>query len=51
LDRALKRKKDSKDLPEDERFTLNTADIAGVWRRGSVISSWPLGPGAEALRE
>jgi 6-phosphogluconate dehydrogenase len=29
-------------LPEDERFTLDTADIAEVWRRGSVISSWLL---------
>src|ERR1700685_1839761 len=34
------RNKDSKDLPEDERFTLNMPDIAEVWRRGSVISSW-----------
>src|SRR5665647_3413569 len=33
------RNKDSKDLPEDERFTLNLPDIAEVWRRGSVISS------------
>ena len=30
------------DLPEDERFDLNIADIAEVWRRGSVISSWLL---------
>jgi 6-phosphogluconate dehydrogenase len=29
-------------LPADERFTLDTADIAEVWRRGSVISSWLL---------
>jgi len=29
-------------LPEDERFTLNLTDIAEVWRRGSVISSWLL---------
>jgi len=29
-------------LPEDERFTLNLPDIAEVWRRGSVISSWLL---------
>ena len=33
------RNKSSKDLPEDERFTLNLPDIAEVWRRGSVISS------------
>jgi 6-phosphogluconate dehydrogenase len=31
------RNKDSKDLPEDERFALNMPDIAEVWRRGSVI--------------
>ena len=27
-------------LPEDERFELNLTDVAEVWRRGSVISSW-----------
>ena len=43
------RNKDSKDLPEDERFTLNLPDIAEVWRRGSVISSWLLDLGATAL--
>jgi 6-phosphogluconate dehydrogenase len=43
------RNKDSKDLPEDERFELNIADIAEVWRRGSVISSWLLDLGAAAL--
>jgi 6-phosphogluconate dehydrogenase len=43
------RNKDSADLPEDERFTLNMQDIAEVWRRGSVISSWLLDLGAAAL--
>jgi 6-phosphogluconate dehydrogenase len=43
------RNKDSKDLPEDERFVLNLPDIAEVWRRGSVISSWLLDLGAAAL--
>ncbi len=43
------RNKDSKDLPEDERFSLNMADIAEVWRRGSVISSWLLDLSAAAL--
>jgi 6-phosphogluconate dehydrogenase len=43
------RNKDSKDLPEEERFTLNLPDIAEVWRRGSVISSWLLDLGAAAL--
>jgi 6-phosphogluconate dehydrogenase len=43
------RNKDSKDLPEDERFALNMPDIAEVWRRGSVISSWLLDLSAAAL--
>ena len=43
------RNKDSKDLPEDERFELNIPDIAEVWRRGSVISSWLLDLAAAAL--
>jgi 6-phosphogluconate dehydrogenase len=43
--------KDSKDLPEEERFTLNIADIAEVWRRGSVIGSWLLDLTAMALAE
>ena len=36
-------------LPEDERFPLNLGDIAEVWRRGSVVSSWLLDLTAEAL--
>ena len=28
--------------PQDERYDLDLADIAEVWRRGSVISSWLL---------
>ncbi|MCX5496136.1 decarboxylating 6-phosphogluconate dehydrogenase [Kaistia dalseonensis] len=36
-------------LPEDERFDLNMADIAEVWRRGSVVSSWLLDLTAQAL--
>jgi 6-phosphogluconate dehydrogenase len=30
----------SKDLPANIRYDLNLPDIAEVWRRGSVISSW-----------
>jgi 6-phosphogluconate dehydrogenase len=37
------------ELPEDERFTLDTADIAEVWRRGSVVASWLLDLTAIAL--
>ena len=36
------RGRSSEKLPEDERFALNLPDIAEVWRRGSVISSWLL---------
>jgi 6-phosphogluconate dehydrogenase len=36
------KKRASEALPEDERFDLNLPDIAEVWRRGSVISSWLL---------
>jgi 6-phosphogluconate dehydrogenase len=43
------RRKDLEDLPADERFTLNLPDIAEVWRRGSVISSWLLDLSAAAL--
>ena len=43
------RNKDSKDLPEDERFTLDLPEVAEVWRRGSVISSWLLDLSAAAL--
>jgi 6-phosphogluconate dehydrogenase len=32
----------SDQLPEDYRYDLNIADIAEVWRRGSVVSSWLL---------
>ena len=32
----------SKSLPEEHRYDLDLADIAEVWRRGSVVSSWLL---------
>src|SRR6266849_4626243 len=41
----------SKDLQEDLRYDLNLADIAEVWRRGSVVSSWLLDLTAMALTE
>jgi 6-phosphogluconate dehydrogenase len=43
------RHKNSAELPESERYDLNMADIAEVWRRGSVISSWLLDLSAIAL--
>ena len=43
------RNKESNQLPEDERFDLNMGDIAEVWRRGSVVTSWLLDLTASAL--
>jgi 6-phosphogluconate dehydrogenase len=41
----------SEELPENQRYQLDLADIAEVWRRGSVISSWLLDLTAMALAE
>ncbi len=43
--------KDAKELPENERYTLNIPDIAELWRRGSVIGSWLLDLTSMALTE
>ena len=43
------RGKNGLDLPEADRYCLNLPDIAEVWRRGSVISSWLLDLTADAL--
>jgi len=43
--------KASASLPEAERFSLDLADVAEVWRRGSVVSSWLLDLAAAALAE
>ena len=45
----IMKNKTSDALPDDQRFDLNLADIAEVWRRGSVISSWLLDLTAMAL--
>ncbi|MCK9721077.1 decarboxylating 6-phosphogluconate dehydrogenase [Pseudomonas syringae pv. syringae] len=45
----LLKQKNSEHLPPEQRFDLNTADIAEVWRRGSVVSSWLLDLTADAL--
>ncbi|ODN71345.1 phosphogluconate dehydrogenase (NAD(+)-dependent, decarboxylating) [Methylobrevis pamukkalensis] len=42
-------RKNNESLPEDERYDLDIGDIAEVWRRGSVVSSWLLDLIAEAL--
>jgi len=41
--------KESTELPENERYSLDLADVAEVWRRGSVVSSWLLDLTAGAL--
>jgi 6-phosphogluconate dehydrogenase len=41
----------SQEVPEEYRYDLNLADIAEVWRRGSVVSSWLLDLTAMALAE
>ena len=45
------RNADSKELPEGHRYLLPIADIAEVWRRGSVVGSWLLDLTAMALAE
>jgi 6-phosphogluconate dehydrogenase len=45
------RNANSKEVQEDYRYELNLADIAEVWRRGSVVSSWLLDLTAMALTE
>ena len=45
------RNANSEQLPKDYRYDLNVADIAEVWRRGSVVSSWLLDLTAIALAE
>ena len=38
-------------LPPEQRYDLNLADIAELWRRGSVVGSWLLDLAAMALTE
>ena len=45
------RNANSKEVAEDHRYDLNLPDIAEVWRRGSVVSSWLLDLTAMALVE
>ncbi|MBI3014472.1 MAG: decarboxylating 6-phosphogluconate dehydrogenase [Candidatus Tectomicrobia bacterium] len=41
----------SQELSQEHRYDLNVADIAEVWRRGSVVGSWLLDLTAMALLE
>ena len=45
----LMRARGDEALPPDRRLELDAAEIAELWRRGSVITSWLLDLGAEAL--
>ncbi len=45
----LLRHANSEGFPEERRYNLPIADIAEVWRRGSVVSSWLLDLMADAL--
>ena len=45
------RNANSEQLPKEHRYDLNLPDIAEVWRRGSVISSWLLDLTSMALAE
>ena len=45
------RNANSKELPEAHRYELDLAEIAEVWRRGSVVGSWLLDLTAMALIE
>jgi len=45
------RNADSPRLPADLRLDIDLADVAEVWRRGSVITSWLLDLTAAALAE
>ncbi|MGE0882061.1 MAG: phosphogluconate dehydrogenase (NAD(+)-dependent, decarboxylating) [Blastocatellales bacterium] len=47
----IMRNASSTELPENHRYNLNLADIAEVWRRGSVVGSWLLDLTAMALLE
>jgi len=38
-------------VPENRRYKLDLADVAELWRRGSVVSSWLLDLSAIALAE
>jgi 6-phosphogluconate dehydrogenase len=37
--------------PEYYRYDIDTAEVAEVWRRGSVVASWLLDLTAQALHE
>ena len=46
---ALLATADNPKLPEQRRYELDTAAIAELWRRGSVVTSWLLDLSADAM--
>lgn len=46
---AILERRAGEDLPPEARYAFDLADIAELWRRGSVISSWLLDLAAAAL--
>lgn len=48
---ALLSSANAAELPSNRQFNLDCGDIAEVWRRGSVITSWLLDLVADALTE
>ena len=47
----IMRNANSKEVPDDHRYTFDLAGIAELWRRGSVVGSWLLDLTAMALAE
>jgi 6-phosphogluconate dehydrogenase len=43
------RNAEAESLPADQRYEFDLADIAELWRRGSVVTSWLLDLSADAL--
>jgi len=37
--------------PEAYQYEIDVADVAEVWRRGSVVSSWPHRPDVRGVRQ
>jgi 6-phosphogluconate dehydrogenase len=50
-DRAADAETTPLEHPERYRFSIDVAEVAEVWRRGSVVSSWLLDLTAAALRD
>jgi 6-phosphogluconate dehydrogenase len=47
----IMKKANTPEVPQDRRYEINLADVAEVWRRGSVVGSWLLDLSAMALQE